>query len=79
MRPGAFVVNVGRGSVIDEDAITAALQSGRLGGYAADVFAMEDWMLPGHRQVLDGGQPDHAVNRPRSSGTRPSGAPRNHN
>jgi phosphonate dehydrogenase len=47
MRPGAFVVNVGRGSVVDEDAIADALESGRLGGYAADVFAMEDWALPG--------------------------------
>lgn len=54
MRPGAFVVNVGRGSVIDEDAIADALDSGRLGGYAADVFAMEDWMLPGHPAAIPG-------------------------
>ncbi|MDX6337170.1 MAG: phosphonate dehydrogenase [Streptosporangiaceae bacterium] len=46
MRPGAFLVNVGRGSVVDEDAVAAALVSGQLGGYAADVFAMEDWALP---------------------------------
>jgi phosphonate dehydrogenase len=46
MRPGAFLVNVGRGSVVDEDAVADALASGRLGGYAADVFAMEDWALP---------------------------------
>lgn len=45
MRPGAFLVNVGRGSAVDEDA-AAALASGRLGGYAADVFAMEDRALP---------------------------------
>jgi phosphonate dehydrogenase len=47
MRPGAFLVNLGRGSVVDEDAVAGALESGRLGGYAADVFAMEDWALPG--------------------------------
>jgi phosphonate dehydrogenase len=47
MRPGAFLVNVGRGSVVDEDAVAEALDGGRLGGYAADVFAMEDWALPG--------------------------------
>jgi phosphonate dehydrogenase len=46
MRPGAFLVNVGRGSVVDEDAVADALEQGRLGGYAADVFAMEDWALP---------------------------------
>lgn len=42
MRAGACVVNVGRGSVVDEDAVAEALRRGRLGGYAADVFAFED-------------------------------------
>jgi phosphonate dehydrogenase len=46
-RPGACVVNVGRGSVVDEEAVADALADGRLGGYAADVFAMEDWAWPG--------------------------------
>ena len=45
VRPGQLLVNVGRGSVVDEQAVLAALQSGRLGGYAADVFEMEDWNL----------------------------------
>jgi phosphonate dehydrogenase len=52
MRNGAFLVNVGRGSVVDEEAVASALESGRLGGYAADVFAMEDWALPGHPAVI---------------------------
>jgi phosphonate dehydrogenase len=47
-RPGSFLVNVGRGSVVDEEAVPDALEEDRLGGYAADVFAMEDWALPGH-------------------------------
>jgi phosphonate dehydrogenase len=54
MRPGACIVNVGRGSVADEDAVADALDTGHLGGYAADVFAMEDWMLPDHPAVIPG-------------------------
>lgn len=38
MRPGAFLVKVGRGSVVDKEAVASALESGCLGGYAADVF-----------------------------------------
>lgn len=42
MRPGALLVNPGRGSVVDEVAVAEALRDGHLGGYAADVFEMED-------------------------------------
>jgi phosphonate dehydrogenase len=34
--------------VVDEEAVADALEDDRLGGYAADVSAMEDWALPGH-------------------------------
>lgn len=45
-RSGQFIVNVGRGSVVDEQAVADALDAGTLAGYAADVFALEDWGLP---------------------------------
>ncbi|MEM7601926.1 MAG: NAD(P)-dependent oxidoreductase, partial [Verrucomicrobiota bacterium] len=45
MKPGSILVNVCRGSVVDETAVADALESGHLGGYAADVFEMEDWAL----------------------------------
>lgn len=53
MRPGTWFVNVGRGEVVDEEALVAALRSGHLGGAALDVFATEPlpadsplWTMP---------------------------------
>jgi phosphonate dehydrogenase len=43
MRRGARVVNIGRGSVVDEAAVAQSLENDHLAGYAADVFEMEDW------------------------------------
>lgn len=37
----AWVVNVGRGSTVDEEALADALRAGRLGGAALDVFVTE--------------------------------------
>jgi phosphonate dehydrogenase len=46
VKAGALLINVGRGSVVDEQAVTEALEAGVLGWYAADVFEFEDWALP---------------------------------
>ena len=49
----AYIVNVGRGSAIDEDAMADCLEAGHLGGAALDVFQKEPlpkdsrlWKIP---------------------------------
>ncbi|WP_029289072.1 NAD(P)-dependent oxidoreductase [Cellulomonas sp. HZM] len=65
----AYVVNVGRGAVLDEEALVDALRSGRLGGAALDVFDREP--LPAESPLWE--TPRLLVS-PHAAGGRPLGA-----
>jgi len=51
MRPGAWLINVGRGALVDTDALVAALSEGRLGGAVLDVTDPEP--LPDDHPLWD--------------------------
>ncbi len=41
MKDGAFLINIARGAIVDTRAVLQALKSGKLGGYASDVYEKE--------------------------------------
>ncbi|ETS82332.1 hypothetical protein PFICI_04208 [Pestalotiopsis fici W106-1] len=65
----AWVVNVGRGMSVDEDALLAALESSQIGGAALDVFDKEP--LPESSKLW---KAPNVIVSPHAAGGRPQGA-----
>jgi phosphoglycerate dehydrogenase-like enzyme len=51
MKPGSYLHNIGRGGIVDQDALIAALHSGHLGGAGLDVATPEP--LPADSPLWD--------------------------
>ncbi|TDZ21229.1 D-2-hydroxyacid dehydrogenase [Colletotrichum orbiculare MAFF 240422] len=65
----AWIVNVGRGTSVDEDALVDALEQGQVGGAALDVFVTEP--LPESSRLW---KAPNVVVSPHAAGGRPQGA-----
>lgn len=70
LAPGAFIINPGRGPLIDDDALLAALDSGHVGHATLDVFRVEP--LPADHAYW--GHPNITVTPHIASTTRPETA-----
>lgn len=56
MKPAAYILNLGRGGIVDESALAEAVDKGQIAGAALDVFASEP--LPADNPLLNVAHPE---------------------
>lgn len=71
MKPGSYLINIGRGAIIVLDDLVAALRSGHLAGAALDVFEVEP--LPPEHPLWNS---DNVILTPHTAGYSTAIAPR---
>ncbi len=73
VKPGAVLINTARGPVVDEGALIQALEEGRLGGAALDVFEVEPLPLDSPLRKMD-----HVMLAPHNANSSPTAWERVH-
>ncbi len=73
MKPDAVLINIARGPIIDETALIAALQNGKLAGAALDVFEVEPLSINSPLMKMD-----NVLLAPHNSNSSPSAWERVH-
>lgn len=66
MKPGAFLINMARGGIVEEEALIAALDAGRIAGAAADVLTQEK-PAPGHPMMRAAARLDNLLITPHTA------------
>jgi phosphoglycerate dehydrogenase-like enzyme len=70
MKPTAFLINTGRGTLVDEDALYAVVKSGQIAGAGIDAWTTKPMTDPRWAELTTSSSPRTAQRTPPASGRR---------